>query len=784
MATGLSETDIRTKYITPAIVKAGWDLHNQIREEFTFTAGRIIVTGNRHQRGERKRVDYLLYYKSDFPIALIEAKDAGHSVGDGMQQALSYAESLDIPFVYSSNGHGFLEHDRTATIGSIEREIAMDSFPSPAELWMRLKTARGLDAGTERVITQDYYREMEGKEPRYYQRVAINRTVQAVAEGKNRILLVMATGTGKTFTAFQIAYRLWKSGMKKRILFLADRNVLLNQAKNNDFAPFGNKMTKITNRQVDKSYEVYLSLYQAVTGNEDWKNIYKQFTPGFFDLIVIDECHRGSAAEDSAWREILEYFSAATQIGMTATPKETYSVSNIEYFGSPIYIYSLKQGIEDGFLAPYKVIRVYLDKDLGWRPEQGQTDKYGREIEDREYTVVDYDNTIILEQRTDLVARRVSNYLKKHSCRFDKSIFFCQNIEHAEMLRSRLVNENSDLVAQYPRYAVRITGDSQTAEADLDDFSNPESSVPCLVTTSQLLTTGVDVKTCKFVVLDKNINSMIEFKQIVGRGTRIEEDYDKFFFTIIDFRNATRHFADPDFDGEPVVVKPLDDEDPDNDEQGDVEGTETTIGDSPTSDTPDVTIPPGPDQPEPRKFYIDDVEVTVACERVQYLDANGKLVTVSLKDYARDRIRQMYLSLDAFISDWNEQTRKTAITTELQKHGVFLNELADAVGADYDAFDLVCHIAFDRKPLTRRERAQNVIKRDYFGKYSGMARQVLEGLLDKYSEVGIDGLEDLNTLAVKPLVDLGTRVELIASFGGREQFEKALREMEQLLYTA
>jgi type I restriction enzyme, R subunit len=784
MATGLSETDIRTKYITPAVIKAGWDLHRQIREEFTFTAGRIMVTGDRHQRGERKRVDYLLYYKSDFPIALIEAKDADHSVGDGMQQALSYAESLDIPFVYSSNGHGFLEHDRTATTGSIEREMSMDAFPSPAELWARLKTSRGLNVDTERVITQDYYREMEGKEPRYYQRVAINRTVQAVAEGRNRILLVMATGTGKTFTAFQIVYRLWKSGMKKRILFLADRNVLLNQAKNNDFAPFGNKMTKITNRQVDKSYEVYLSLYQAVTGNEDWKNIYKQFTPGFFDLIVIDECHRGSASEDSAWREILEYFSAATQIGMTATPKETYSVSNIEYFGNPIYIYSLKQGIEDGFLAPYKVIRVYLDKDLGWRPEQGQTDKYGREIEDREYTVVDYDNTIILEQRTALVARRVSNYLKKHNCRFDKSIFFCQNIEHAEMLRSRLVNENSDLVAQYPRYAVRITGDSQTAEADLDDFSNPESSVPCLVTTSQLLTTGVDVKTCKFVVLDKNINSMIEFKQIVGRGTRIEEDYDKFFFTIIDFRNATRHFADPDFDGEPVVVKPLDDEDPDNDEQGDVEGTETTIGDSPTSDTPDVTIPPGPDQPEPRKFYIDDVEVTVACERVQYLDTNGKLVTVSLRDYARDRIRQMYLSLDAFISDWNEQTRKTAITNELQKHGVFLNELADVVGADYDAFDLVCHIAFDRKPLTRRERAQNVIKRDYFGKYSGMARQVLEGLLDKYSEVGIDGLEDLNTLAVKPLVDLGTRVELIASFGGREQFEKALREMEQLLYTA
>lgn len=723
----MNEADVRSKYILPALIKAGWDLHKQIREEVTFTDGRIVVYGNEHKRGERKRADYVLYYKTNIPLAVIEAKDDAHTLGSGLQQAMDYALALDIPFAYSSNGNGFLEHDFTVTSGTIETELDIDSFPSPGNLWQRYRNYKGFDAAAERVVTQDYYFELEGKKPRYYQRVAINRTVEAVARNQQRILLVMATGTGKTYTAFQIVYRLWKSGLKKRILFLADRNILINQAKNNDFSPFGDKMTKISNRHIDKAYEIYLSLYQAVTGNGDWKNIYKEFSPTFFDMIVIDECHRGSAAEDSSWREILDYFHSATQIGMTATPKETYSVSNIEYFGPPIYTYSLKQGIDDGFLAPYKVVRVYLDKDLGWRPEAGKTDKYGNSLEDREYTFVDYDNTIVLEQRTTLVARLVSDYLKKYNCRFDKTIIFCQNIEHAEMLRQKLINESSDIVSQYPKYIVRITGDSKTVESDLDMFSDSEASIPAIVTTSQLLTTGVDIKTCKLIVLDKNINSMIEFKQIVGRGTRIEEDFGKFFFTIIDFRSATRHFADPEFDGEPVNIKEtsgdidLDDEIKDdhnapNHKQADE--VEPNIEDHLILANGDLD----PEQPKIKKYYVDDVPVYVATEQVQYLDGNGKLITISIKDYAKDCIRKLYNRLDDFIANWKGTDKKQAIIDELIAHGVFLTELSEKVGKEYDPFDLICHIAFDKRPLTRRERIENVKRRDYFGKFEGTAR--------------------------------------------------------------
>ena len=553
----LTEADIRTKFITPAIVGSGdikWDVMTQIREEVYFTKGRVIVRGKTVKRGEAKKADYLLYFKPNLPIAVVEAKDNNFSVGAGMQQALEYAEILDVPFAYSSNGDAFLEHDRTGNSGVVEREIPLDQFPTPEELWTRYCLAKGYDNQQKAVTTQDYYDDGSQKTPRYYQLIAINRTVEAIARGENRILLVMATGTGKTYTAFQIIWRLWKSGAKKRILFLVDRNILADQTKTNDFKPFGQAMTKITNRSVDKSYEIYLSLYQAVTGTEEEQNIYKQFSPDFFDLIIVDECHRGSAAEDAAWHEILSYFTSATQIGLTATPKETKEISNIHYFGDPIYTYSLKQGIADGFLAPYKVVRIGLDKDLdGWRPEKGKTDKYGHEIEDREYNETDFDRNLVLEKRTQVVAAKITEFLKATD-RFAKTIVFCENIDHAERMRQALVNANADLAAANKRYVMRITGDNDEGKAQLDNFIDPESTFPVIATTSQLMSTGVDAQTCQLIVLDKRINSMTEFKQIIGRGTRINEDYNKFFFTIMDFKRATALFADKDFDGEPVQI--------------------------------------------------------------------------------------------------------------------------------------------------------------------------------------------------------------------------------------
>jgi type I restriction enzyme R subunit len=547
----LTETDIRSKFITPALTGPGgdkWNLLNQIREEVFFTKGRVVVRGKTVRRGEAKKADYILYFKPNLPLAVIEAKDNTHSVGDGMQQALEYAEILDVPFAYSSNGDAFLEHDRTATAGTVTREIPLEQFPTPDELWARYRQAKGYTAAQESIATQDYYDDGSQKSPRYYQLVAINRTVDAIARGEDRILLVMATGTGKTYTAFQIIWRLWKSGAKKRILFLVDRNILADQTKTNDFKPFGQAMTKITNRTVDKSYEIYLCLYQAVTGTEEAQNIYRQFSPDFFDLVVVDECHRGSAADDSAWRQILEYFSSATQIGLTATPKETKDISNIEYFGEPIYTYSLRQGISDGFLAPYKVVRIGLDKDLdkdldGWRPEAGQTDKYGQIIEDREYNDRDFDRNLILEQRTEVVAAKVTEFLKGTD-RFAKTIIFCENIDHAERIRQAMVNANPDLAAANSKYVMRITGDNDEGKAQLDNFIDPESTYPVIATTSRLMTTGVDAQTCQLIVLDRRINSMTEFKQIIGRGTRINEDYGKLYFTIMDFKRATALFAD------------------------------------------------------------------------------------------------------------------------------------------------------------------------------------------------------------------------------------------------
>jgi type I restriction enzyme, R subunit len=776
----LTETDIRTKFITPAICGPGgskWNLQTQFLEECYFTKGRVIVRGKTVTRGEAKKADYILFYKPNMPIAVVEAKDNNHSVGSGMQQALDYAETLDVPFAYSSNGDAFLEHDRTAKEGAAEREIALDRFPTPAELWVRYRKAKGYTDDQDAVATQDYYDDGLGKRPRYYQQVAINRTVETIARGENRILLVMATGTGKTYTAFQIIWRLWKSGAKKRILFLVDRNILADQTKTNDFKPFGKAMTKITNRTVDKSFEIYLCLYQAVTGTEDYQNIYQQFSPGFFDLVIVDECHRGSAAEDANWRRVLEYFSGATQIGLTATPKETKEISNIEYFGEPIYTYSLKQGISDGFLAPYKVVRIGLDKDLdGWRPEVGQTDKYGIVIEDREYNVRDFDQNLILEKRTAQVAAKVTEFLKATN-RFAKTIIFCENIDHAERMRQAMVNANSDLAAANSKYVMRITGDNDEGKAQLDNFIDPEKDYPVVACTSRLMSTGVDAQTCHLIVLDKRISSMTEFKQIIGRGTRINEDHGKLFFTIMDFRQATALFADPDFDGDPVqVYEPKEGESPvPPDEPGD----EPQPGDIKPGGAFDD--PPGPPRP---RYYVDNVEVRVATERVQYLDNDGKLITESLKDFSRRAVLKNYTSLDQFLTAWNDSDRKQAILEELCGKGVFLDELSEEVGRDYDAFDLVCHVAFDQPPLTRKERAQKVKKRNVFAKYGDKARAVLNALLQKYADAGIKSVESLEILKVDPLTSFGTPVEIVKLFGGKEQYVAAVREMESELYRA
>ena len=773
----LTEADIRTKFITPALLGPNgdkWNVMTQIREEAYFTKGRVIVRGKTVKRGEAKKADYLLYYKPNLPLAVIEGKDNNHAVGAGMQQALEYAEILDIPFAYSSNGDAFLEHDRTATGGTVTREIPLDQFPTPDELWARYRKAKGYTAEQETVAMQDYFDDGSGRVPHYYQTIAINRTVDAIASGQKRILLVMATGTGKTYTAFQIIWRLWKSKAKKRILFLVDRNILADQTKTNDFKPFGPAMTKITNRTVDKSFEIYLCLYQAVSGTEEAQNIYKQFSPDFFDLIAVDECHRGSADENAAWRQILEYYASATQIGLTATPKETEDVSNIEYFGEPIYTYSLKQGIADGFLAPYKVVRIGLDKDLdGWRPEAGQRDKLGQLIEDREYNDRDFDRNLILEKRTAVVAAKVTEFLKATD-RFSKTIIFCENIEHAERMRQAMVNANPDLAAANSKYVMRITGDNDEGKAQLDNFIDPEKTYPVIACTSQLMSTGVDAQTCRLIVLDKRISSMTEFKQIIGRGTRIREDYNKLFFTIMDFRRATALFADPNFDGDPVQIYEPRDEDsvvpPDEDFASSVVREEP-------SDV--ISDPPGP---VPTKYYVNNVEVRVATERVQYLDEHGKLITESLKDYSRKTVRKAYASLDAFLTVWNDAEKKQAILEELAAKGVFLDELAEQVGRDYDAFDLVCHIAFDAPPLTRKERAEKVKKRNVFGKYGEKARAVLDALLQKYADSGITSVESLEILKVDPLTAHGTPVEIVKLFGGRDGYLAAIRDLETALY--
>ena len=780
----LSERDICTQFIAPALQRAGWDFASQVREEVTFTAGRIIVRGKLHSRGAKKRADYLLYYKPNLPIAVIEAKDNNHGLGDGMQQGLSYAETLDLPFVFSSNGDGFLLHDRTGHAEQVETLLTLDQFPSPRDLWQRYCVWKGLVTPESRATVETpYYDDGSGKVPRYYQVNAINRTIEAIARGQDRILLVMATGTGKTYTAFQIIWRLWKSKTKKRILFLADRNILVDQTRTNDFKPFGPAMTKIEKRQANKAFEIYLSLYQAVTGNEEEKNIYKQFSPDFFDLIVIDECHRGSAAEDSAWREILDHFSSATHIGLTATPKETKDVSNIHYFGEPVYIYSLRQGIDDGFLAPYKVVRIDIDRDLqGWRPSRGQTDKHGQVIEDRIYNQKDFDRTLILEKRTELVARKISEYLEATDP-YAKTIVFCEDIDHAERMRQALVNQNPQRLAENRRHVMRITGDEPEGKVELDNFIDPESRYPVIATTSKLLTTGVDAQTCKLVVLDQRIQSITEFKQIIGRGTRINEDFDKFWFTIMDFKKATELFADPNFDGDPVqIYQPTGDESP-------VPPDDELPGDDslPPAALPEPPLPPD-EPPTPRIKYVVGGEVTVyvVAERVQYYGPDGKLITESLKDYTRKAVHKEYASLDDFLRRWTGAERKKAVIDELEAQGVLLEALAEEVGKrqgkTFDPFDLICHVAFDCPPLSRKERAEQVRKRDVFARYGAQARAVLDALLDKYADTGIESIEDIRILTLDPFSRLGTAPELIQAFGGRPAYLKAVHELEQQLY--
>lgn len=791
--TKLSERDICTKFITPALERGGWDILTQIREEFPLTKGRIMVRGKLHTRAKHKRADYVLFYKPNIPIAVIEAKDNGHFVGDGMQQGLGYAEMLQVPFVFSSNGDGFLFHNQIAADGIIERELSLDEFPSPETLWHLWATHRGLDERQNELVTQDYYGGRDDKTPRYYQLLAINKTVEAIARGQNRILLVMATGTGKTFTAFQIIWRLWKSRAKKRILFLADRNILIDQTMTNDFKPFGSAMTKIKKHQANKSYEIYLSLYQAVTGSEEDRKIFKQFSPNFFDLVVIDECHRGSAAEDSAWREILEYFSSATQIGLTATPKETREVSNIDYFGDPIYTYSLRQGIDDGFLAPYKVVRIDMDKDLaGWRPDKGMVDKNGNEIEDRIYNQKDFDKKLVLEKRTELVAEKISEFLCETDP-YDKTIVFCENIDHAERMRQELVNKNPKRVMENDKYVMRITGDSQEGKAELDNFIFPESRYPVIATTSKLMSTGVDAQTCKLIVLDQRIQSMTEFKQIIGRGTRINEDYGKYYFTIMDFKKATELFADPDFDGEPVQIykpKPGDSPvPPDLPEDDDSEEgfTDTGSGDDQNGGR---VGQPGPEAEGDvvRRYVVADVPVKVVAERVQYYGSDGKLITESLRDYTRKTLAGEFPSLDDFLVSWSSAEKKKVLIDELAEKGVFFDALADEIGRKsgkaFDPFDLICHVAWDQPPLSRRERAEQVKKRDYFTRYGDQARRVLEAMLDKYADEGVESIEETQILTIAPFSGFGTPVEIIRAFGGSDQYQEALHDLEEALYGA
>ena len=769
----LSETDICDQFITPAIKDAGWDATTQIRREFPITPGPVVVRGNMSARNKKKRIfaDYVLSWEPGVPVAVVEAKRNKYTVSQGMQQALGYADILNVPSAFSSNGDAFASHNKEAakTGEEIETQIPLEDFPSPAELWKRYKSFRGIADQSESLVLEPYHSDSSGKEPRYYQVEAINRVMEAAARGQKRILLVMATGTGKTYTTFQIIWRLWKAKAVKRVLFLVDRNILADQTLVNDFKPFGSVMAKVKNRKIDPAYEIHLALYQAITGPDEADKIFKNVSRDFFDLIIIDECHRGSAADDSAWREILEYFSGAIQLGMTATPKETKYVSNLTYFGEPVYTYSLKQGIEDGFLAPYKVVRIDIDKDIyGWTPPPGMVDDLGKDIEDRTYNQKDMDRILVLNQRTKLVARRVMQLLRATDP-FAKTIIFCEDIDHAERMRVAIVNAAGQLAIDNPKYVMRITGDSVEGKAELDNFIDPESTYPVIATTSELMSTGVDAKTCKVIVLDKNINSMTMFKQIIGRGTRIDEEQNKYYFTIMDFKKATELFRDDDFDGPPIVIYEPDDDDPPE----------------PPDPKPYDDDPPfdPPETGENKKVYISGVSARIIAERIEYLGPDGTLITESYRDFTRKQIKSEFASLDDFLRSWNTAAKKQAILELLEDHGIVLDNLAEEVGKDYGDFDLICHIAYDQPPLTRKERANNVKKRNYFTKYGEQARAILSALLDKYADEGISTIENAKVLKLKPFSEIGTPMEIINEvFGGKESYETAIQELEQELF--
>ena len=790
----MSESDICREYITPAIKEAGWDWETQIKEQVTFTKWKIIVRGKTVRRWDPKRADYILYYNNHLPLAVVEAKDNNHTVWYGMQQALDYAEILDIPFVYSSNWDGFLEHDKTKDEWEVEKLLKLEELPSPEELYRRYKVWKWIASEEEVILNYPNYDDWTGKKPRYYQQIAINRTIEAIVKWQNRILLVMATGTWKTYTAFQIIHKLRKSWAKKRILFLADRNALVDQTMRQDFAPFGDKMTKVTHKtvdkdtgEIDKSYEIYLALYQWLSGHEEFDDIYTKFSKDFFDLIIVDECHRWSAKDNSAWREILKYFSSATQIWLTATPKETNDISTTTYFWDPIYTYSLNQGIEDGYLAPYKVIKVQLNVDDEWRPYKGQLDYFWKEIPDEVYNVRDYDRRIVIKERTEEVAQRITEYLKECWDRYAKTIVFCVDIEHAERMRQALVNCNADEMKKNRRYVMKITGDDKIWKSELSNFVSVKSRYPVIVTTSKLLTTGVDVKTCKLIVLDSNINSATEFMQIIWRWIRVREDYGKQFFTIMDFRKATNMFADEEFNRlwfglQPICVyepKPgqtiEESEWVDTDEWEEQDPREQIISwwDWDDGETGWETT---------RKILVCGVPVSIINERVQYIWNDGKLINESIRDYSKKNILWEYKTMDDFINAWEDWDKKQAIIDELQDKWVFLEELQKQLWEDMDPFDLICHIAFDRPALTRKERANNVKKRDVFSKYGEKAREVISLLLDKYADNWIEAIEDMEILKVPPFSNIWKPLQILNIFWWRNPYLEMLKELEKSIY--
>lgn len=785
----LSEQDICSKHILPALTKSGWDLHTQIREQKTFTAGRININGKTVSRGDKKRADFILYYKNHLPLAVVEAKDNNHSVSAGLEQAISYSETLDIPFAYSSNGDGFIERD---ILTGTEKDISLEEFPTPEELFRRYTQAKDYNDEQKKVVLQDYYDDPSGKDPRYYQEIAINKVIEAVAKGKDRLLLVMATGTGKTYTAFQIIWRLWKSQTRKRILFLVDRTALAQQTMQGDFRHFGQAMTKIENGTADKAYEIYVALYQGLTGGtkdddaineEEKKKLFEQFSPSFFDLIIVDECHRGSSNANSAWREILEHYSGATQIGLTATPKETTDISTEEYFGKPVYTYSLKQGIEDGFLAPYKVVRYRFNNDE-WRPPEGFKDINGQIVPDEIYTESMFDRSIILEDRNRAVAKCIADFMRETDP-YQKVIVFCVDIAHAERMRSYLVKEFSDKVKENAKFIVKITGDDLYGKMEIENFINPESRYPVIATTSKLLSTGVDTKTVKLVVLDAPMNSMTEFKQIIGRGTRVEEQYGKYYFTIMDFRNVTRLFADPSFDGDPVKVY-------EHDGNTAIDVTDQikkeTISEAEVKEhnpLAEVLIDGTVTEEKPKKIRIKDgVDFYPIHRTVQYIDPKtGKLVSESLVDFSKKTILSEYASIDDFLTRWKEADRKDIIVSELLERGIAFEELRQDVGKDLDVFDLVLHVAYGQKPMARGDRVKRAKDCGYFEKYSGKAREIIDLLLEKYADQGITAIDDIGDLTVSPFTDYGTPVEIVESiFGGREAYLAAVDEIQKCLY--